>query len=119
MNTHPTQEVCKRCEQAPATHGALCDDCARVWYRVYIKLEAVATTLQMKAYADQVKGRKRAPKQFHPCPKGTTITARLGDPKEVIINVLQAAALAPCKCHPGMTLDDLMELVPTAQELGI
>lgn len=73
----------------------------------YFKLQNAAHRLNADAYAQQAAhGRVR---QFHPCPKAAVLIAACQD-KRVLSQVEDEALLTECKCHPGLTRHQLLDM---------
>ena len=71
----------------------------RNWYRY----EYVAHWLQAEAYRQQMEGRTKPLKQFHPCAKGLLFTAAMAKrPIPVTTIVIPEAAITPCNCHNSL-----------------
>jgi hypothetical protein len=81
---------------------------------IFEKAEIMAGRLNRDAYAAQVRGRKSAPRNFYPCAKALEVGEVLRKPGAHLGVQVMRAALTSCDCHPGMTEQDIWDILKNA-----
>lgn len=76
------------------------------------KCDKAASILQREKYKKFGLNRR---KQFEPCPKGLVYTNAMNT-GQVMAEIWPQVLSAPCKCHPGFTVDDCIRYECSTEE---